>query len=117
MPRISERAQTLQDVDAAVEIAACTYLLASDEVEEEEIEEEIEEEHIYDLLAVQEIIGTQRYLSHDTSAGRPDIDVLEAYIHEYPETAFLALFRMHRASFWHLVEILTQASRGGYWDR
>ena len=44
----SERAQTLQDIDAAVEIAACSYLLASDEVEEEEIEEEIKE-HIHDL--------------------------------------------------------------------
>lgn len=32
----------------------------------------------------------------------------------YPETAFLALFRMHGASFWQLVKMLTEAggSRG-----
>jgi len=37
-------------------------------------------------------------------------------IYQYPETAFLALFRMHRASFWQLVKISTQAGRRGYWD-
>ncbi|RPB28319.1 hypothetical protein L211DRAFT_375731 [Terfezia boudieri ATCC MYA-4762] len=81
----------LKDIDAAIETAACSYLLASDEAEEEDIEEQIEDEHIQDLLAVQEIIAAPN-LSHDTSAGRHDIDVLDAYIYEYPETAFLALF-------------------------
>jgi len=47
---------------------------------------------IQDLIAVQEVIVAHRSLPRDTSAGRHDIDVLEAYIHEYPETAFLALF-------------------------
>ncbi|RPB21775.1 hypothetical protein L211DRAFT_417526 [Terfezia boudieri ATCC MYA-4762] len=109
----AEKAEILQDIHATVETTACSYLLALDEVEEEE---EIEEEHIQDLLAVQEIIAAHRYLSRDTSAGRPDIDILNAYIYEYPETAFLALFRMHRASFWQLVQILTQAGTEGYWD-
>jgi len=118
MPRTSERAQALEDFDAAIEVAAYAYLLGSDEVEEEEVEEleEIEAEHIQDLLAVRDIIATHRYLSRDVGAGRHEIDILEAYIYQYPETAFLALFRMHRASFWQLVEILTQAGRRGYWD-
>ena len=63
-------------------------------MEEEEIEklEEIEEEHIQDLLAVRDIIATHRYLSHDVvGAGMHEIDILEAYIYQYPETAFLAV--------------------------
>jgi len=39
MPRTSEKAQALEDLDAAIEVAVYAYLLASDEVEEEEIEE------------------------------------------------------------------------------
>ena len=72
MPRTSERAQALEDFDAAIEVAAYAYLLGSDEVEEEEVEEleEIEAEHIQDLLAVRDIIATHRYLSRDFSAGR-----------------------------------------------
>jgi len=108
MPRTSEEAHALEDIEASLETAACAYILASDSEEEEELEDDIE-----DLLLVQEIIA-----SHlpDASAGKHDIDILEAAIREYPETAFLALFRMHRASFWQLVEMLTQASEGGYWD-
>jgi len=56
MPRRSERAQVLKDIDAAIEIAACSYLF--DGVEKEEEEEEEEEEHIQDFCAVQEVIGT-----------------------------------------------------------
>jgi len=66
--------------------------------------EEIEEEHIQDLLAVRDIIATHRYLSHDVGAHRHEIDILEAYIYQYPETAFLALFRMHREV--HIVHFL-----------
>ncbi|KAF8454416.1 hypothetical protein BGX38DRAFT_1141107 [Terfezia claveryi] len=68
MPRTSERAQLLHDIDAALEIAACSYLLASDEAEDE-IEEESNAEHIQDLLEVRDIIAVYRYISHDTSAG------------------------------------------------
>ena len=42
------------------------------------------------LCAVQEVIAAHQYLSRDTSAGRHDIDILEAYIHGYPGDAFLA---------------------------
>ncbi|KAF8425244.1 hypothetical protein EV426DRAFT_708869 [Tirmania nivea] len=88
MPRTSENAQILEDIDAAIEMTACFYLLASDEEEEE-----IAEDHIQDLLAIREIIAAHRYLSHDTSTSRYDIDILDAYIYEYPETAFLGLFQ------------------------
>jgi len=68
MPRRSERAQVLKDIDAAIEIAACSYLF--DDVEEEEEEEE----HIQDLCAVQEVIAAHQYLSRDTNADRYDIE-------------------------------------------
>ena len=108
----ASKAQALEGVDVAIEVAAYAYLLASDGVGDGEIEELEEiEEHIQDLLAVRDIIATHWYLSHDVGAGRHEIDILEAYIYQYPETAFLALFRMHRAPFWQLVKILTQADR------
>jgi len=43
------------------------------------------------------------------SGGRYDFDVLEAYIRQYPETAFLILFRMYHDSFWHIVDIMAMA--------
>ncbi|KAF8419774.1 hypothetical protein EV426DRAFT_676658 [Tirmania nivea] len=111
MPRKLEKAQTLDDIDAVVKISACSCLLASDAEDQE-----VEEEHIEDLLEVQVSLLLTGIFPHDASAGRHDIDILNTYIYEYPETAFLTLFRMHRASFWQLVKILTQAGRGGYWD-
>ena len=60
------------------------------------------------------MIVFHRYLSHNTSAGRISFDILEAYIHEYSESAFLALFHMHKASFWQLIEVLTEAGGEAY---
>jgi len=121
MPRMSERAHALAGIDTAIETAVCNYLLASDE-EDSEQENEIEQageegDHLQDLITIQDVIASQRYLSRAGSAGKHDIDILEAIIHRYSETAFLALFRMHRASFWNLVDMLTQAGEGGYWDQ
>ena len=113
MPRIFERAHVLESIQDTIETSVCSYLLAS-ESEEEEAEEQ--EEDIEDLLEGHEIVTSHRYLTRDTSAGRLDIDILEACIREYPETAFLALFRMHRESFWQLVEVLTKAGGEKYWD-
>jgi len=94
MPRIPEKAQALGDIGAAIEVAAYAYLLASDEVEEEETEEleEIEKEHIQDLLAVRDINATHPYLSHDVGAGRREIGILEAYI-QYINTLRLHFLR------------------------
>ena len=113
MPRTSERACVLESIEDAIVTEVCSYLLASGDEEEEE--EDIED--IEDLLELHEIVASHRYLSHDTSASRHhDSDILEAYIREYPEAAFLALFRMYRASFWQLVEVLTKAGGETYWD-
>jgi len=46
-----------------------------------------------------------------------DSGILEGYILTSPDATFLALFRMHRASFWRVVEILTSASGVEYWER
>jgi len=101
MPQTSERAQALEDIDATIKVAAYTYLLGSDEVEEEEVEEfkKSEVEHMQDLLVIRDVIADHRYLSHDASADRYEIDILEAYIYQYPETAFVVLFRMHQGFF------------------
>jgi len=53
-----------------------------------------------------------RYLaSRGISAGRHQLDMgeemLENLIRNYPEPAFLNQFRMHRSSFWALVEFIT----------
>lgn len=111
MPQISEKAQALADIETAPESAACTYLLASSD-EEDEAASDIE-----DLLMIQEIVDSHRYLSsRGKRAGRHgNHDSLEGYICEYPESSFRSLFRMQRASFWQLVEILTHAEGPEYW--
>jgi len=60
----ANQTNALEGIDAVIESAACTYLLASDEEEEE-----YEEDHIPELIAIQEVIASQRYLSRDGSAG------------------------------------------------
>jgi len=98
MPRVSERAQALQDIDHAIECLAYTYALKepsseSDLGSESDTDPEVEDSK--DLL-MRESIASQRYLFRGTSAGRHghDLDVFDAYIYQYPETAFLAFSTM-----------------------
>ena len=42
------------------------------------------------------------YRCHKASVGRVNIHILDTYIHEYPKTAFLALFGMYKESFWRM---------------
>ena len=111
MPRTSEKHQVLEEIESATELATCA-LLASSPEEEEGVEEDIK-----DLLALQDIIESHRYLSSRIhSAGRHTDDSLDAYIHHYPDIAFLVLFRMHWSSFWEVVELLTRAdATNNYW--
>ena len=68
------------------------------------------EEDLEGLLTTSEVIQSTRYLSRGESAGRHgDHTSLDGYIHEYPDDAFRRLFRMNRASFWQLVELLLNA--------
>jgi len=65
-----------------------------------------------ELLGVYKEVSARRYIAaRGTSAGRHEgpgeISILENLIKNYPETAFLNLFRMHRSSFWILVDIIT----------
>ncbi|RPB25364.1 hypothetical protein L211DRAFT_836696 [Terfezia boudieri ATCC MYA-4762] len=102
MPRTTEKAQALYLIETEAENTVYADALASSSEDENDYEEDLE-----DLLTLREVIASDRYLlSRNTSAGRHDIDLLEAYIQDYPNTAFLSLFRMYRASFWQLVEIL-----------
>ena len=62
---------------------------------------------LQDLWNHYEWTSRHRYfVTRTISAGRHDIPILEGLINDYPENAFLALFRMHRASFWLLVELV-----------
>ena len=117
MPRISERSQALQDIDAALEIAACEYALSPLMDESTPDESTPIQGYIQDLILMHDIISSTRYLFKGLkgSAGRHAGDSLEAYIHEYPDTSFLHLFRMHRVSFWQLVQLLTQEGGNAYW--
>ena len=84
MPRTTDRAQVLHEINIAIEDTACACVLAS---EKEEEEENSQWEDLEDLVAMQDQITSHRYLPlRDTSAGRLDSDVFEAYIYEYPET-------------------------------
>ncbi|KAF8459268.1 hypothetical protein BDZ91DRAFT_665626, partial [Kalaharituber pfeilii] len=60
-------------------------------------------------------IAAHRYISRGESAGQHSSNVLYDLIHEYPDRSFLALFRMHKASFWHLVDLLQNAGGEDYW--
>ena len=90
----------LESVEDVAVFASCVYLLASDEEDEDEEEVDEEEVDIRKLLEIHEMITSYRYLSRKASAGRVNIDILDTYIHGYPKTAFLALLRMHKESFW-----------------
>jgi len=118
MPRTSQRARALQYIDTAIEclIYADVLAVSSSEDEEDEDVEDIESfGDIESLLVVRASIARQRcYLPRNTSAGRHNVDALEAYIQQYSEIAFLTLFGMHRNSFWYIVQLLTEAGGEGY---
>jgi len=62
---------------------------------------------IKDLVDIYDIFLESRYMiTRCESAGRHEDDVLGNLIYRFPESAFLALFRMKRASFWALVELV-----------
>ena len=106
MLRTSERALVLQEIDTAIECMIYTYLLTD--------KEDDALENIEDLGVMQVVIASNRYLYRRNQNRLPE--VLKSYILDYSDTTFLALFRMHRESFWKLVEILIQAGGSNYWD-
>ena len=115
MPRISERLQALKDLEEAIESAAVTLVLSPLTQSNRDIED-----WISNLFALHDGISSHRYLSpRGISAGRHGLggNSLEAYIHEYSDTGFRALFRMPRDSFWQLVDILRNASSEAYWNQ
>ena len=99
MPEIFERAHALQEIDTAIECMVYAYVLASDPNEEDDALEDIEQ-----LGSIWRVITSNRYLYRNQNRLS---DVLNDYIFEYSDIAFLALFRMHRESFWKLVHLLT----------
>jgi len=93
MPRTSQRARALQDIGIAIECLICADVLAVLSSDDEDVEDIERFGDIESLLVVRASIARQRYyIPQNTSAGRHNVDVLEAYIQQYPETAFLDYF-------------------------
>ena len=95
MLRTSERAHVLDSIEDAIKSMACSAILDTEDDDAKDIE---------DLVDIREAVTSHRYRSRDDSAGWHIGNTLEEYIYEFPEKTFLALFRMHRASFWQLVD-------------
>ena len=70
-------------------------------------------EEMEDLWEIHELVSEKRYLMDRTlSAGRHEGDILYRLIYDYPDSAFLTMFRMHPDAFWKIVELLTP-----YWKK
>ncbi|KAF8462025.1 hypothetical protein BDZ91DRAFT_797555 [Kalaharituber pfeilii] len=70
------------------------------EYSSEEEEEDLEE--LQELIDRSDNIAANRYFNRGkNSAGRQDSNILSNLINEYPDSAFLAIFQMQRASFWY----------------
>ena len=106
MPRISEKRQLENEIASTIEVVTLAMLLDSDS-ESEEVEEDYD-----DLLSTLGLayhaISDSRYLNRGTrgSAGRLPIEEAIAEYLNYPDRSFLVNFRMHRESFWALVDLL-----------
>ncbi|KAF8427721.1 hypothetical protein EV426DRAFT_699798 [Tirmania nivea] len=103
MPRLTQRQVLLEELLAIVQ--QVIHLMVYDAGED--LMDLLEE-----LSEVYKIIAAHRYIAaRKISAGRHLIfqgpSVLENLIKNYPDSAFLNLFRMHRSSFWALVDIVT----------
>ena len=106
MPRISEKRRLENELASTMEGATLAMLLDSDS-ESEEVEEDY-----HDLLSTlalaHDAISDLRYLNRGTrgSAGRLPIEEAIAEYLKYPDRSFVVDFRMHRESFWILVDLL-----------
>ena len=106
MPRISEKRQLENEIASTIEVVALAMLLDSDS-ESEEVEEDYDD-LISTLALAYHAISDSRYLHRGSrgSAGRLPIEEAIAEYLSYPDRSFLANFRMHRESFWALVDLL-----------
>ena len=68
------------------------------------------------VINVYNMIEGHRYLSRGDCSGRHDCNILDNIIYQFSEERFIAMFGMHRASFWQLVNVLKNAGEVGYWD-
>ena len=106
MPRTSEKRRLENELASTMEGATLAVLLDSDS-ESEEVEEDY-----YDLFSTLALahgaISDLRYLNRGTrgSAGRLPIEEAIAEYLKYPDRSFVVDFRMHRESFWVLVDLL-----------
>jgi len=105
-----EKAHLQQQLDD-IESAAIAEIL------EDEPSSDSSADYYYDLLEdisrASESINTIRYLidrGKGTVACYQRDDISEDIIEHYLEDAFLAYFRLHRASFWLLIEKLCEAA-------
>jgi len=105
MPRFTQRSVFLANIIQVMEqfIQLIKYDSGKDLIE-----------MLEELWVVYKIVSARHYIaSRGISAGRHmhhgvgEISILENLIKNYPEQAFLKQFRMHRTSFWALIELIT----------
>ena len=108
MPRISNKKRALNDVEHAAEAIAGYIALSRPHGKTQWKTLEV-------LVHTHAIIHSNRYLSR-SDAGRHQGDILDNLIYEFSNERFLNTFRMHRSSFWQLVNVLEEAGGVGYWD-
>jgi len=103
MPHISKKSAVSRDLEDAVQVyAGCIALSKFNK-------KKALWKKLKILVEVHGIIEFDWYLSRDSSAGRHDDDILDNIIYEFSDNRFLAMFQMHRPSFWHLVDVLHEA--------
>ena len=111
MPRLSARRAFLNDIEAYLESRGIIRFLQITMMKSNWDEGIIEE--MEDLWEIHELVSEKRYLMDRTlSAGRHEGDILYRLIYDYPDSAFLTMFRMHPDAFWKIVELLTP-----YWKK
>jgi hypothetical protein len=102
---MSEKAKIEVDITITIESIVVAMLLDSDAENEEDEDDYLDQ--IETLGASYDIISSARYLQRGKigSAGKLGVEAIDR-LTEMPERAFLALFRMHRQTFWDLCELL-----------
>jgi len=120
MPRSSEKSMVRAEFEEAIEDVCTIIALEAQSREDSDKEMSGEDSEfedvgngrsdwkvVKDLVDIYDIFLEPRYMiTSCESAGRHEDDVLGNLIYMFPESAFLALFRMKRASFWALVELV-----------
>lgn len=112
MPRTTDKKRALQDIEHVAQVIAGYIALSRPQA----YKKQLLWKNLEVLFHTHSVIHFNRYLSRSNDAGRHQGNILDNLIHEFSDERFLNTFRMHRSSFWQLVQVLEEAGGAGYWD-